>query len=281
MTTVIEDLLGTRLRRAPAPADPAGPPLVLLSAWPQTLRSWDAHWAALAARHELVAVELPGFGRAPLAARAEMRPSAQAAALARLLDALGLPAAVVVAPDVGVPVALRLAQDRPDRVAGLVVFDGPASFPPRFSWEGRLLARSRTARALTAAAGIPFVLEIVRRGYRRRRPPLAVVLDHLRSAASPRRFGRQLAFVGSYAEELPALQARLRDVRVPVLVTWGTEDEFVLPEEGRALAAALPQATWEPLEGCGHYAHEDAGPAFTALVERWWSAVAPAAPLAA
>lgn len=263
-----------RTRRAPGPAGDA-PPLVLLTAWPQTLRCWDGHWDALAARHPLLAIEPPGFGRAPLPTREVMRPSAQAAAVAEVLDRLGVTQAIVVGPDVGVPIALRLAQDRPDLVSGLVLFDGPASFPPRVSWEGRVLVRSALARRVASIAGVPFALELVRRGYRRRHPPRAVVFDHLRSVASPRRFAAQLAFVGSYPTELPAIAARLTEVDVPVLVTWGEQDPFVLPAEGRALSAALPNATWSPLAGCGHYAHEDAGTAFTELLVGWVREVAP------
>lgn len=278
---MFEIVRGMRVRRAAGPPDSDLPPLVLLAAWPQSLACWDGHWGALAERHELVGVELPGFGLAPLAPRKTMRPSAQAAALAELLDRLELGPAVVVGPDVGVPVALRLAQDRPDLVAGLVLFDGPASYPPHLSWEGRLLVRSRTARRLATPGGTAFALELFRRGYRRGRPSRSVVLEHLRTAASPRRFAGHLAFVGSYPEELPEIERRLGEVTAPVLVTWGLEDVFVLPDEGRRLAAALPAASWEPLAGCGHYAHEDAGPAFTALLERWVTgAVAPRAAVA-
>ncbi len=266
---------GVRVRRAPGPAG-SGPPLVLLTAWPQTLRCWDSQWDALASRHGLIAIEPPGFGRAPLAPREAMRPSAQAAAVADTLDRLGVSDAVVVGPDVGVPIALCLAQDRPDLTAGLVLFDGPASFPPRVSWEGRLLVKYGWARTAASIAGVAFALEVFRRGYRRGRPPRDVILDHLRSVVSPRRFGRQLAFVGSYEHELPALAARLADVEVPVLVTWGQEDVFVFPDEGRALSAALPRATWAPLEGCGHYAHEDAGSEFLDLVNDWVAQVVPA-----
>ena len=271
-STSVLELDGTRavrIRRTAGPRGGGRPTLVLLTAWPQTLRCWDAHWDALAEGHDLVAIEPPGFGRAPLAPRRVTTPSGAAAAVAEALDRLGVADAVVVGPDVGVPIALRLAQDRPDLVAGLVLFDGPASFPPRVSWEGRMLVRSRVARAVTACAGVPFALETIRCGYRRQRPSPGALWDHLRSVASPRRFAGQLAFVGSYPTELPVIEARLREITAPALVTWGLEDPFVLPEEGRRLAAALPGGSWQPFAGCGHYAHEDAGAAFAELLEGW------------
>ena len=49
-----------------------------------------------------------------------------------------------------------------------------------------------------------------------------------------------------------ALKDRLSAVSLPVLVLWGESDRIVDPEYGRALAAAIPNARFELLEGTGH-----------------------------
>ncbi|UQU61749.1 alpha/beta hydrolase [Couchioplanes caeruleus] len=50
----------------------------------------------------------------------------------------------------------------------------------------------------------------------------------------------------------PTLAGRLATVGVPVLVLWGQSDRIVDPAYGRAYAAAIPTATYRPLENTGH-----------------------------
>jgi pimeloyl-ACP methyl ester carboxylesterase len=265
-----------RLRRAPNPGAPA---LLLTNAWPQTIRCWDRQWDALAERYELIAVDLPGFGLSS-GTPDVMRPSAQAAVLRELLDRLGVEAPVLVAPDVGVPVALSLAANHPGAVSGLVLFDGPSDYPPDVSWEGRLLYRSAIARRLMSVFGIPFTLETLRRGYSAAssRPARRAIREYLRAAASPRRFGLTLHYLGSYAEELPRAGEGWPGVDVPVLVTWGLDDPFLAPANGERLARALPNAVWRPLAGVSHYSHEDAGDRFLSMLDEWIAESVPREP---
>lgn len=50
----------------------------------------------------------------------------------------------------------------------------------------------------------------------------------------------------------PGLAARLAAVTVPTLVLWGQSDRIVEPAYGRAYAAAIPTATYQPIEESGH-----------------------------
>ena len=267
-----------RMRRSPKPGAPV---LLLTNAWPQTIRCWDRQWDRLARRHELLAVDLPGFGLSS-GTREVMRPSAQAAVLAALLERLGTAPPVMIAPDVGVPIALALADRHPGAVGSLVLFDGPADYPPDVGWEARLLYRSAVARRAMSLLGVPFTLETIRRGYRTKalRPSRAAVAEYIRAAASPRRFGLTLHYLGSYARELPR-SGGWPGVDVPVLVTWGSEDAFLAPSNGERLAETLPHATWRPLAGVGHYAHEDAGERFLDLLDEWIAASFPSPDAAA
>lgn len=254
-----------RLRRSERPGALR---LVLTNAWPQTIRCWDRQWDALAAQYDLLAVDLPGFGISS-GTRDVMRPSAQADVLAALLARESGPAPVLVAPDVGVPIALALAQRHPGTVAALVLFDGPSDYPPEVSWEGRLLYESAVARAVASFLGVPFTLETIRRGYRHNRPSRDAVAEYVRAMARPKRFRLTLAFLESYAAELPAIAAGLATTTAPALVAWGRHDPFLAPGNGERLAAALPRATWHPFESASHYSHEDAGDEFLQTLARW------------
>jgi pimeloyl-ACP methyl ester carboxylesterase len=50
----------------------------------------------------------------------------------------------------------------------------------------------------------------------------------------------------------PTLAARLAGVTVPTLVLWGQSDRVVDPDYGRAYAAAIPGARYQPIQHSGH-----------------------------
>jgi pimeloyl-ACP methyl ester carboxylesterase len=53
----------------------------------------------------------------------------------------------------------------------------------------------------------------------------------------------------------PKLKQRLRRIRVPTLLLWGTADRIVSEPYGRAYGAAIPGARFEPIERAGHFPH--------------------------
>jgi len=53
----------------------------------------------------------------------------------------------------------------------------------------------------------------------------------------------------------PKLKGRLHRIAVPALVLWGAADRVTKPDYGRAYAAAIPGARFEPIEGAGHFPH--------------------------
>ena len=68
--------------------------------------------------------------------------------------------------------------------------------------------------------------------------------------------------MGSYAAELSQLEERLPSIIVPVLITWGAADRFVLPSNAERLLELLPNAELTIFDGAGHFSHEDADQAW-------------------
>ncbi len=103
---------------------PSGRKVVFVHGTPGTASDWAAFLQAPAAGQHRLAIDRPGFGRSgpgePLVSLSE-----QARAIATLIESVGTPA-VVVGSSYGGPVALRLAADRPDLVAGLLLVGGAA-----------------------------------------------------------------------------------------------------------------------------------------------------------
>src|SRR6516164_10572820 len=106
----------------------SGPPLVLLHGWPEFCRSWKKNITALAARFDVIAPDLRGFGDTR---RKDGKPAEKTTAgllsadLTAFLDALGLSRVGIVSHDVGAYVAQTFARFSPDRVAALFFFNCP------------------------------------------------------------------------------------------------------------------------------------------------------------
>jgi haloacetate dehalogenase len=102
----------------------AGYPLLLIHGFPRDRRLWRKVTPGLAARFTVVAMDRRGYGesdRPPDAAGYDNRTMASDALA--LAQALGWQNFVVVGHDRGAPVAQRLAADRPESIAGLVMLD--------------------------------------------------------------------------------------------------------------------------------------------------------------
>ncbi|MEM7136570.1 MAG: alpha/beta hydrolase [Myxococcota bacterium] len=248
------------------------PTLVLTNAFPQSIRCWESLWDRLAGRFDLLAVDLPGFGMSA-GAGSIMRPSAQAEVLVELMDANGIDRAFVVGPDVGTPIALWLASTHPDRLHGINIFDGPGFWPPDFDAALRAATRSRIVRWLGTRPPMQRRLMAqnlnvaVAGGYHHFSPSEAAAAEYRDICFDPVKHRNAFDYLGSYGEELPELQQRLGSVTVPVLITWGAKDPFVLPSNAERLHALLPNSELTIFDNAGHFSHEDADESWLARLD--------------
>ena len=110
---------------------------------------------------------------------------------------------------------------------------------------------------------------------RRRAEFAGPVLHVARDDARMARLVEALAFVAPEAEVLrvarnreataryawspymhdPKLRERLHRIRVPPLLLWGMADRILSESYGRAYAAALAAARFEPIARAGHFPH--------------------------
>jgi pimeloyl-ACP methyl ester carboxylesterase len=102
---------------------PADPPILLLHGLSSNAAFWDRLAARLPGRR-LVALDQRAHG-ASAAPETGYEPATLATDAAALVERLGLGRVVVAGHSWGATIALQLAADRPDLVAGLAVVDGP------------------------------------------------------------------------------------------------------------------------------------------------------------
>ncbi|MGE0765386.1 MAG: alpha/beta fold hydrolase [Hyphomicrobiaceae bacterium] len=126
------------------------PPLVFVHGFGCARSDWDAMVAYFKGRHETIAVDLGAHGTSP-GTPDHGRLDTHGADVARLLEALDLPPAVIFGHSMGTRVAMDAATRQPERVKAVVLVDGS-----RYGETGSTSYLKR-ARALEAAGYQPFI----------------------------------------------------------------------------------------------------------------------------
>jgi pimeloyl-ACP methyl ester carboxylesterase len=234
----------------------SGPPLLLLHGLGLTWRSWLPVLDALQARHESIALDLPGFGDAPPLPRPT--PAALTDAVARELSELGLEAPTVVGNSLGGWIALELARRG---LVGRVVAIAPSGLetgPERayvIAMNEAVRARAKLGAPLGRLATWPVPSRALLLGGLRARPWR---VDAGEGARELRAFGYSPGFQPTLRWTLGATAPlALGEVRVPVRVLVGTADLMLGPLTSPRFVAALPDAELVALPRLGHVPMND------------------------
>ena len=201
-----------------------GPPLVLVHGLAGSTRWWRPVLPALARRHAVHLVDLPGFGAMRGGPRVALRDAP--GWLVAWLHELDLAPAALVGHSMGAAVVLRAAALAPERAPRLVVL-APAGVGRRPSIVGHAL---------------PLAGEL-----RRARPRFLAMLGTDALRAGPRTLLR--ATWGVLTEELGADLAR---VEAPTLALLGARDSLIPLEVGALLGRRLRDVRVVVLDRSGH-----------------------------
>jgi len=210
----------------------------------------------------VVAVDRPGAGYSRWNAdndAAGAGLSAQAAALAALIERLGLQRPLVVGHSLGGAVALTLALEHPQCVGGLALI-APLTHmleqvPPVF--KGLTIASPWLRRLVARTLAVPASIRNGRAALAQVFGPETAPADFATRGGAllglrPGAFLAASSDVRAVQAELPALQARWRELRLPLRVLYGKDDRILdWRVHGQALADRLPATQLELVEG-GH-----------------------------
>jgi pimeloyl-ACP methyl ester carboxylesterase len=211
----------------------AGPVALFVHGIATNAYLWRHVISALATQRRCIALDLPLHGRSPVTAEQDLSLAALAAGLDDFCEALGLAGIDLVANDTGGAIAQIFAARHPQRLATLTLTDcdtagnmPPESVKPviELAAAGKL---APTAVEMfgdldaAAQASFGFAYEHLDR----------VDRDVIRSYLEPcigtmeraRQFERLM--VSLDAGDLEAVTPQLRELTVPTLVVWGTDDE--------------------------------------------------------
>ncbi|MET9600194.1 alpha/beta fold hydrolase [Streptomyces sp. NPDC006459] len=254
----IDSPLGPRTATVAYERKGAGEPLLLLHGIGHHRQAWHPVLDILAAEHDVIAVDLPGFGASePLPAGVPYSLGTVAPALGALCTALGVERPHVAGNSLGGLLALEMGRSN-------LVRSITALSPAGFWTEGERRYAFATLLAMRAGAKalpLPAVRRLSRTAAGRaaltgtiyarpsRRPAEAVVAETLalRDATG---FEDTLAAGGPvrFTDDVPGL---------PVTIAWGTRDRLLLRRQGVRAKHAVPGARLVRLPGCGHVPMND------------------------
>jgi 2-succinyl-6-hydroxy-2,4-cyclohexadiene-1-carboxylate synthase len=257
-----------------------GAPVLLLHGFTGRGSGWLAHLPALRRAHRTIVVDLLGHGRsdAPTdpARYALERQADDLAALLRVLDA---PVADVVGYSMGARIALRLAIDHPGAVGRLVLESPSAGIAQPDERVRRRAADEALAEAIERDGVGAFVdrweAQPILAGHAALPPAVRARLRRERLGHSAAGLANALRGAGQGA--MAPLAGRLAEVVGPTLIVAGTLDP-VGRERAVAVAAGIPGARLELVDGAGHTPHLERPAVFRRLVVAFLAGV-PAQPM--
>lgn len=211
-----------------------GTPLVFIHGLGGSAENWLFLLPRLSKEYLVYALDLPGFGRTPLAPEGT-NIATHALYVQRFLDALGYPRATLVGNSLGGWIATRFAVDNPERVRHLYLLNS-AGLSREGAYSPYTPDRESARRAVQTFAGRSQLVV-----------PNVVLNAMVENSQRPAYKG----FIEHY-DKREELDAVLAQVRVPTTIIWGTDDHILPLVCAQDFHEGIPDSHLILLPGVGH-----------------------------
>ena len=240
----------------------SGPTVLLLHATLHDRHDFDPILESLARRYRMVAVDWPGHGDSdPVDATMEPGAPLFADVLEDVVDGLGLTRVVLIGNSVGGFAAARLAINRPESVAGLVLVNTGGFVP--LNPLSRMFCRVLGTPAVFRRAAPLFI-----RGYMKAKTDSdrEIVERAIATAQADEGVRTGTGLWRSFATPEHDLRSRAEELSVPTLIVWGKNDIAIPLSAGRATHDAIRGSRLEILD-TGHVVFSSDPQGFLAIAE--------------
>ena len=263
----------------------AGPTALFVHGIATNAYLWRHVMDALSGQRRCIAIDLPLHGQSPVTAEQDLSLAALAAGLDDFCEVLGLTEIDLVANDTGGAIAQIFAARRPQRLATLTLTDcdtvdnlPPEAFKPTIELAAagnlapsavEMFANLEAAAQISFASGYEHLDRIDRDVIRSYLQPCFGTIERARQ------FERLL--VSLDVGDLQAVMPQLRELTVPTLVVWGTDDEFFDVSWAYWLRDTIPGTTRVvTVDGARMFFPEERPMDLVPHLEQHWAAVAAA-----
>ena len=226
----------------------AGPPVVLIHAFPLNRQMWDPQVRALGDRFRLIAPDLIGFGESDAPDdRGSYSMGAFADEIKGLIDQLGLDRVALMGLSIGGYIAFEFIRRYPDALSALVLADTKAEADPPEAVEKRSGQQEQVEAEGTS--GLIEALPNALLGETTRSSKPDVVNEAKRVMDNP-----PAGFIGALEamKQRPDSTGDLTGISVPTLIVVGEEDGVTPPDFSRSMHEAIGGSQLAVIPDAGH-----------------------------
>lgn len=244
-------------------------PLVLLHGTSDSLHTWETWTRALSSQRRVVRFDLSGFGLSDPQPQGDYSIDAYVRLVLAVMDKLQVPQAVVGGNSLGGQVAWGVAVAAPQRVTRLILVDA-AGYPlqPESVPIGFVLARVPGVRSMFEYVLPRFlVASSVRNVYGQPEKVTDALVDRYFELAL--RAGNRKALAQRMDQRLWGDEEKIKTIRQPTLILWGSKDRLIPLENAKRFAADIPGSQLVVFEGLGHVPQEEDGQATVRAVREF------------
>jgi pyruvate dehydrogenase E2 component (dihydrolipoamide acetyltransferase) len=242
----------------------AGQKIVFLHGLGGSQSTWQIVLGELAERYRVAAIDLPGHGQSDKSASADYSVAGLAGAVAEALKALKVTPAIVVGHSLGGAVALQLALEHADAVAGLVLVNS-VGLGDEIATELLDLMDAEPGKA-TSRGMLELFFEDQRLVVDRGIDELAQSQLAEGAWAAQRTIAAEAFDRGG---QRVAVRGRLDQVSAPVLVAWGAKDRVIPVAHAIAAVSELPDAVLKVFPAIGHVPQVEDASGLARAVDRF------------
>jgi pimeloyl-ACP methyl ester carboxylesterase len=246
-----------------------GAPAILLHGTPFSSSEWRRIGPLLAEQRRVYCFDMLGYGRSDKP-DGDVSRGIQNELFAALYDHWALRDPDVVAHDFGGSTALRGHLLNGLNYRSLVLVD-----PVAISPQGSPLVQAAKKYEKVFSSLPSYIHEAILRAYiggavanALREDEMALYLAPWLGAGGQEAFWRQVAQMDDkYSQEV---EWRYSEIRCPVAIVWGEQDEWIPVKDGRELARRIPGAPFHAVPNAKHLVQEDAPEAIVSAVLGFW-----------
>ena len=236
----------------------SGSAVVLIHGFGSSIYTWKDVIRVLAERHDVVALDLPGFGESDRPANLSLEDLPRA--VIGLMQRLGIARAALVGSSLGGATAAIVAVTAPERVSRLVLIDAAGFNMDPEARPG--MVRLTTSWAAPLLGLLPGKRLIVEQSLRQVFHDDALVTpervsEYLAPAQRPGTFAALRSLGASFGVRPSRVAEALAGIQAPTLVIWGDDDRWIPLAHADRFVAAIAGARKVVVPACGHLPQEE------------------------
>jgi len=240
-----------------------GNPVLCIHGFGASLFSWRNFVAPLSQNYQLILIDLKGAGNSPKPPGSGYSIQDHADLIYKFILEHDLKNLTLVGNSFGGALALLLSimliENEPGRLRALVLID-PGAYPQFIPGYLKLIGFpviGALAVYLTPARCMAKI--VLKLAYF---DPKKITPEQIAAYAAPLAApGGKHALLETGKRIIPRnideLLAKYKDINVPTLIIWGQQDKIISPEAGKLLVQAIPNASLQWIDECGHVAQEE------------------------